>query len=88
MYCTIRRNKSDSDSDGQRGSNVCLCVSLSSRPPAVESQRVNRTVQGCCEGWGGPHCSQGKVPPLGVQQAWLYVGRGDVWRKGKVWSAI
>uniref|UniRef100_A0A8C4ZJ04 SCO-spondin n=1 Tax=Gadus morhua TaxID=8049 RepID=A0A8C4ZJ04_GADMO len=29
------------------------------RPPAVESQRVNRTVQGCCEGWGGPHCSQG-----------------------------
>ncbi|CAL8292204.1 unnamed protein product [Lota lota] len=29
------------------------------KPPEIESQRVNKTVQGCCEGWGGPHCSQG-----------------------------
>lgn len=25
----------------------------------METQRVNKTVRGCCEGWGGPRCSQG-----------------------------
>lgn len=30
-----------------------------SRPAEMEPQRVNKTVRGCCEGWGGPRCSQG-----------------------------
>ncbi|XP_056155186.1 SCO-spondin [Lampris incognitus] len=29
------------------------------KPPEMESQKVNKTVQSCCEGWGGPRCSQG-----------------------------
>ncbi|XP_071400243.1 SCO-spondin-like, partial [Centroberyx affinis] len=29
------------------------------KPPEMESQKVNKTVRGCCEGWGGPRCSQG-----------------------------
>ncbi|XP_014875306.1 SCO-spondin [Poecilia latipinna] len=29
------------------------------KPPEMESQAVNKTVRTCCEGWGGPHCSQG-----------------------------
>uniref|UniRef100_A0A8K9UVC9 SCO-spondin n=1 Tax=Oncorhynchus mykiss TaxID=8022 RepID=A0A8K9UVC9_ONCMY len=27
-----------------------------SRPAEMEPQRVNKTVRGCCEGWGGPRC--------------------------------
>ncbi|PWA22458.1 hypothetical protein CCH79_00015397 [Gambusia affinis] len=29
------------------------------KPPEIESHTVNKTVRTCCEGWGGPHCSQG-----------------------------
>ncbi|XP_054863308.1 SCO-spondin-like [Amphiprion ocellaris] len=29
------------------------------KPPEMESQMVNKTVRTCCEGWGGPHCSEG-----------------------------
>ncbi|XP_070960618.1 SCO-spondin [Oncorhynchus clarkii lewisi] len=29
------------------------------KPAEMEPQRVNKTVRGCCEGWGGPRCSQG-----------------------------
>ncbi|XP_062336365.1 SCO-spondin [Osmerus eperlanus] len=29
------------------------------KPPQIQTQQVNRTVQGCCEGWSGPQCSQG-----------------------------
>uniref|UniRef100_A0A3Q3AAE4 SCO-spondin n=1 Tax=Kryptolebias marmoratus TaxID=37003 RepID=A0A3Q3AAE4_KRYMA len=29
------------------------------KPPDMESQIVNRTVRTCCDGWGGPRCSQG-----------------------------
>uniref|UniRef100_A0A3Q3NA32 SCO-spondin n=1 Tax=Mastacembelus armatus TaxID=205130 RepID=A0A3Q3NA32_9TELE len=29
------------------------------KPPELESQIVNKTVMACCEGWGGPHCSEG-----------------------------
>ncbi|KAM6977691.1 SCO-spondin [Aplochiton taeniatus] len=29
------------------------------KPPEMETQRVNKTVRGCCEGWGGPRCLQG-----------------------------
>uniref|UniRef100_A0A8C7VBG6 SCO-spondin n=1 Tax=Oryzias sinensis TaxID=183150 RepID=A0A8C7VBG6_9TELE len=29
------------------------------KPPEMESHVVNRTVTGCCEGWAGPHCTQG-----------------------------
>uniref|UniRef100_H2LGR4 Subcommissural organ spondin n=1 Tax=Oryzias latipes TaxID=8090 RepID=H2LGR4_ORYLA len=29
------------------------------KPPEMESHVVNRTVRGCCEGWAGPHCTQG-----------------------------
>ncbi|KAK2858572.1 hypothetical protein Q5P01_003192 [Channa striata] len=29
------------------------------KPPEMESQVVNKTVRTCCEGWGGPHCSEG-----------------------------
>uniref|UniRef100_A0A3Q2CH68 SCO-spondin n=1 Tax=Cyprinodon variegatus TaxID=28743 RepID=A0A3Q2CH68_CYPVA len=29
------------------------------KPPEMESRAVNKTVRTCCEGWGGPHCSQG-----------------------------
>ncbi|XP_013879264.1 SCO-spondin isoform X2 [Austrofundulus limnaeus] len=29
------------------------------KPPDMESQRVNRTVRTCCDGWGGLRCSQG-----------------------------
>uniref|UniRef100_A0A3Q2QHI6 SCO-spondin n=1 Tax=Fundulus heteroclitus TaxID=8078 RepID=A0A3Q2QHI6_FUNHE len=29
------------------------------KPPEMETQAVNKTVRTCCEGWGGPHCSQG-----------------------------
>ncbi|KAM4544149.1 SCO-spondin [Fundulus diaphanus] len=29
------------------------------KPPEMESQAVNKTVRTCCEGWGGPHCSEG-----------------------------
>nr|XP_015810545.2 SCO-spondin-like [Nothobranchius furzeri] len=40
----------------QRGMQAsCLLY----KPPETESQMVNRTVRACCEGWGGPHCSQG-----------------------------
>uniref|UniRef100_A0A3P8RX36 SCO-spondin n=1 Tax=Amphiprion percula TaxID=161767 RepID=A0A3P8RX36_AMPPE len=31
------------------------------RPPEMESQMVNKTVRTCCEGWGGPHCSEGEL---------------------------
>ncbi|CAG5895700.1 unnamed protein product [Menidia menidia] len=34
------------------------------KPPEIVSQRVNKTVRACCEGWGGPRCSQG-VAALG-----------------------
>ncbi|XP_073720146.1 SCO-spondin isoform X2 [Misgurnus anguillicaudatus] len=27
--------------------------------PEIETEMVNRTVRQCCEGWTGPHCSQG-----------------------------
>ncbi len=30
------------------------------RPPEMESQMVNKTVRACCEGWGGPRCSEGE----------------------------
>ncbi|AWP20966.1 putative SCO-spondin-like [Scophthalmus maximus] len=29
------------------------------KPPEMESQMVNKTVRVCCEGWGGPRCSEG-----------------------------
>ncbi|MEQ2298605.1 hypothetical protein AMECASPLE_006961 [Ameca splendens] len=29
------------------------------KPPEMQSEVVNKTVRTCCEGWGGPHCSQG-----------------------------
>ncbi|XP_037393266.1 SCO-spondin [Pygocentrus nattereri] len=29
------------------------------KPANVVTERVNRTVRACCEGWGGPHCTQG-----------------------------
>uniref|UniRef100_A0A8C7QRY5 SCO-spondin n=1 Tax=Oncorhynchus mykiss TaxID=8022 RepID=A0A8C7QRY5_ONCMY len=32
---------------------VCF---LYNRPAEMEPQRVNKTVRGCCEGWGGPRC--------------------------------
>ncbi|ROI48994.1 SCO-spondin [Anabarilius grahami] len=28
------------------------------KPPDIETETVNRTLRQCCEGWGGPHCSQ------------------------------
>ncbi|XP_068160698.1 SCO-spondin [Antennarius striatus] len=28
------------------------------KPPDMESQVVNKTMRGCCEGWGGPRCSE------------------------------
>ncbi|KAI3355049.1 hypothetical protein L3Q82_017927, partial [Scortum barcoo] len=28
------------------------------KPPEMESQVVNKTVKACCEGWGGPRCSE------------------------------
>ncbi|KAM9839429.1 LOW QUALITY PROTEIN: SCO-spondin [Aulostomus maculatus] len=30
-----------------------------SKPPEMETRVVNKTVRACCEGWSGPHCSQG-----------------------------
>lgn len=36
----------------------CVCADL--RPPEMESQMVNKTVRACCEGWGGPRCSEGE----------------------------
>lgn len=35
----------------------------------MESRAVNKTVRTCCEGWGGPHCSQGKSMKPGVDCA-------------------
>uniref|UniRef100_A0A3B4TCW3 SCO-spondin n=1 Tax=Seriola dumerili TaxID=41447 RepID=A0A3B4TCW3_SERDU len=29
------------------------------KPPEMESKMVNKTVRACCEGWGGPRCSEG-----------------------------
>ncbi|KAI7792293.1 SCO-spondin [Triplophysa rosa] len=29
------------------------------KPPDIETDTVNRTVRQCCEGWSGPHCSEG-----------------------------
>ncbi|XP_028290490.1 SCO-spondin [Gouania willdenowi] len=29
------------------------------KPPQMENQVVNRTVKSCCEGWAGPHCTEG-----------------------------
>ncbi|KAL7874680.1 hypothetical protein SRHO_G00056500 [Serrasalmus rhombeus] len=29
------------------------------KPANVVTERMNRTVRACCEGWGGPHCTQG-----------------------------
>uniref|UniRef100_A0A3Q3F4P0 SCO-spondin n=1 Tax=Labrus bergylta TaxID=56723 RepID=A0A3Q3F4P0_9LABR len=29
------------------------------KPPEMETQTVNKTVRVCCEGWGGPRCSEG-----------------------------
>ncbi|XP_037613534.1 SCO-spondin-like [Sebastes umbrosus] len=29
------------------------------KPPEMENQMVNKTVKACCEGWGGPRCSEG-----------------------------
>uniref|UniRef100_A0A8B9LLU8 SCO-spondin n=1 Tax=Astyanax mexicanus TaxID=7994 RepID=A0A8B9LLU8_ASTMX len=29
------------------------------KPANIVTEQVNRTVQACCEGWAGPHCSQG-----------------------------
>uniref|UniRef100_A0A8C9YIB5 SCO-spondin n=1 Tax=Sander lucioperca TaxID=283035 RepID=A0A8C9YIB5_SANLU len=34
-------------------------VSVVLRPPEMENQMVNKTVRACCEGWGGPRCSEG-----------------------------
>lgn len=31
------------------------------RPPDIETDAVNRTVRQCCEGWSGPHCSEGEM---------------------------
>lgn len=42
-------------------------VSVNLRPPEMESQVVNRTVRACCEGWGGPSCSEGE----NRQHAWI-----------------
>ncbi|KAF0028339.1 hypothetical protein F2P81_019426 [Scophthalmus maximus] len=28
------------------------------KPPEMENQMVNKTVRACCEGWGGPRCSE------------------------------
>ncbi|KAI4898140.1 hypothetical protein NFI96_015403, partial [Prochilodus magdalenae] len=28
-------------------------------PANIVTERVNKTIRACCEGWGGPHCSQG-----------------------------
>uniref|UniRef100_G3N7U1 SCO-spondin n=1 Tax=Gasterosteus aculeatus aculeatus TaxID=481459 RepID=G3N7U1_GASAC len=35
-----------------------MCLSTS-RPPETENLMVNKTVRTCCEGWGGPRCSEG-----------------------------
>ncbi|XP_073669238.1 SCO-spondin-like [Paramisgurnus dabryanus] len=40
-------------SQGPKGS--CYLFKL----PEIETEMVNRTVRQCCEGWTGPHCSQG-----------------------------
>ncbi|KAJ8010539.1 hypothetical protein DPEC_G00076130 [Dallia pectoralis] len=29
------------------------------KPAQMETQKFNRTIRGCCEGWGGSHCSLG-----------------------------
>lgn len=37
------------------------------RPPEIDNQMVNKTVRACCEGWGGPRCSEGELfPRLGI----------------------
>uniref|UniRef100_A0AAY5L1M4 SCO-spondin n=1 Tax=Esox lucius TaxID=8010 RepID=A0AAY5L1M4_ESOLU len=34
-------------------------IALYYRPALMETQKVNRTMRGCCEGWGGSRCSLG-----------------------------
>lgn len=50
---------------------VCVC-----RAAEVESQMVNKTVTMCCEGWGGPHCSEGG-DPFSYASAFLFVWRTE-----------
>lgn len=38
---------------------LLVCAHL--RPPEIENQMVNKTVRSCCEGWGGPRCSEGEL---------------------------
>lgn len=40
-----------------------LLVFAHLRPPEIENQTVNKTVRSCCEGWGGPRCSEGELFP-------------------------
>lgn len=41
--------------------NTLTALSFNLRPPEMESRMVNKTVKACCEGWGGPRCSEGET---------------------------
>uniref|UniRef100_A0AAY5KUS1 SCO-spondin n=1 Tax=Esox lucius TaxID=8010 RepID=A0AAY5KUS1_ESOLU len=43
------------NTNGWRLDAVCFLY----KPALMETQKVNRTMRGCCEGWGGSRCSLG-----------------------------
>ncbi|CAM2104988.1 unnamed protein product [Caretta caretta] len=44
----------------QAGPTAPLCYIY--KPPDTRPVVWNRTVRACCEGWSGPHCTQGDLP--------------------------
>ncbi|XP_074841635.1 SCO-spondin-like [Carettochelys insculpta] len=50
-------DQSSARDDAQAGPPASLCYVY--KPPDMRPLVWNRTVRACCEGWSGPHCTQG-----------------------------